>query len=799
MNKSTALGACVALAGCLTLALPATAAPSSNTNPYASYSATHGNTDEPYGGMIKEFGTVGVYGTEENPAPLPPEADDEEDTGSGDAPDGGDTGSGDDGSSPDSPSSGEDGSVVDTDRDAIVSFEVIADNARDAADAPVTIGQVFAQGAVRSGQSLVAVVDNKRIATQVDKKATWSDGSLRHAVISIRMPAGTAKRTVVGLVAAPAPDQGNGVSISELLGTSFDATAELKIRGRDYRVSARDLLTQINQGGGCSQWGRECKRWLSGPLTSEWIIGGPLAQGGDLADSAGVYFHVRAYRDERGVISNARVDTVIENNWAYPDTARNLRYNATITVGRNETRENGLKHYRQARWHKVLWWQDEPQVYARSDTRYLQESRAVSQYAKLAPTDRFLASRPSSFKPMTNGNQTAYMGATGAQSAIGPLPRWTSTYVVSGDERAFDWMMANDDAIGSYGFHYRDEETGRPLEITRHPYVTIANRRYAVQAGDPRVAADLLPGCKGDCASPYTFDIAHHPSIGYVPYLVTGDYYYLEEMQFAASYIELWSNEGYRGHDKGFLVHAQSQVRGQAWALRSIADAAFATPDSDPLKSYFGGLITNILNNYRDTYLADDSVSPLHVLNDYGAAIYRFNGNKRVGIAPWQQDFFVWSVGHAAELGFDGARPFLKWLSVFPIGRMTDWIADSDDGYCWTVAANYSLQIRDTRDGPDYSNLDEVYQKSLPGIQGLQCNSQSMANRLSNGARQYSVGEMVGYANSPTGFPSNFQPALAVAAASGVNKASEAWRIFADRRVQPDYRDYPNFAVVPRQ
>lgn len=819
MNHCTTFKACATIAGCFILALPAMPAHSAE-NPYADYSAPQGSGDKPYAGVIKEFGTAGTYGTEENPAPpredtsTPDEGSpDDSDNGNEGSPD--DPGNGDDGNTggdedtDDGGSDGEDsppeqspsegnGSVPNVDQGAIVSFEVKSIGDEDAASEPVTIGQVFARGAVRSGNSVVAVVDNKRIPTQVDTKATWSDGSLRHAVISVRMPAESGESTIVGLVPVDTPDQGSAISVSELLGTSFDATAELKIRGRSYSVSARDLLAQVSQVDGCSPWGKQCKQWLSGPIASEWIIGGPLSQGDGQADLAGVYFHVRAYRDERGVISQARVDTVIENSRAYPDTTRNLQYNATIKVGRHETRETGLKHYRQARWHKVLWWKDDPAVYARSDVRYLQDSRAVSRYEELKPTNKFLSSRPSSFEPMTNGDQTKRMGNGGAQQAIGPLPRWTSTYVVSGDERAFDWMLANDDAVGTYGFHYRDDQTGRPLEITRHPYVTIANRSYAARAEDPRFEEDLLPSCQGDCNSPYVFDISHHPSIGYVPYLVTGDYYYLEEMQFAASYMQLWANQKYRELDKGVLRGAQGQVRGQAWALRSMADAAFATPDRDPLKSYFNGLMDHILTDYQDAYLADESASPLHVINDYGAVIYGFDGQSRVGIAPWQQDFFLWSVGHAAELGFDKAEPFMKWLSEFSIGRMTDWQSDSDDGFCWIVASAYQLKIRDTRRGADYSSLDEVYRNSEPEIQGLSCNSQAMANRLSNGARQYVVGEMVGYAHSSTGFPSNFQPALATAASSGLKNASEAWRLFADRPIKPNYRNYANFAVVPR-
>ncbi|HKK05771.1 MAG TPA: hypothetical protein VKA50_07980, partial [Gammaproteobacteria bacterium] len=64
--------------------------------------------------------------------------------------------------------------------------------------------------------------------------------------------------------------------------------------------------------------------------------------------------------------------------------------------------------------------------------------------------------------------------------------------------------------------------------------------------------------------------------------------------------------------------------------------------------------------------------------------------------------------------------------------------------------------------------------------------------------------EMTGYPGSPTGYPSNLQPALAVAADSGIANAANAWSVFDGRTVKPgtdgtpDYNTDPQFAIVPR-
>lgn len=683
---------------------------------------------------------------------------------------------------------------------ATARFRVVS-TGNNADDPSITIGQVFARGAVAPDQTLAASIDDQRIPIQVDKKATWQDGTLRHAVVTVRLPQDKlGSNPVVTLNAINTPDAGASLTAGQVLATSFDANVSLKIDGSEYSASARALLSQASQMGNCGEWAAKCKQWLSGPLASEWIIGGPISAGGKEHPHLSVYFHVRAYADASGAVSRVRVDSVIENNWAYAPDPGNQRYDARITVGKNSFDAPNLTHYRRARWHKVMWWNGDPKTYARLDTEYLQSTGAISNYADLNLSKEFLNSRPTEFKPLTNGNQTAHMGQTGAQAAIGPLPRWTSTYVVSGAQRAFEWMLANDDAVGSYGFHYRDSDTGRPLRITDHPYVTLAAISFARRATNENYKTDVLPACKSDCKSPYSFDIPHHPSIGYVPYLVTGDYYYLEEMQFAASYVELWANPAYRNFDNGRLRRAQSQTRGQAWALRSIADAAFATPDTDPMKPYFEDQVATIISDYLTHYVDADDPNPLGLIVGKGEWVsYPLHGKSRVGIAPWQMDFFTWSVGHAAEQGLEDAPRLLEWVSQFQIGMMTNWLDKPDTGYCWLVASGYKLQIRPSRDAPDYRTLDEAYKNTFPSLYGLDCNSQEYVNQLSAlKNKRFKRGQMSGYAPSPTGFPSNLQIGLAMAADSGVSNGKKAWQIFESRSVKPDYDKTPNFAVVPR-
>ena len=60
------------------------------------------------------------------------------------------------------------------------------------------------------------------------------------------------------------------------------------------------------------------------------------------------------------------------------------------------------------------------------------------------------------------------------------------------------------------------------------------------------------------------------------------------------------SNPGYRANIKG-LFHS-GQVRGQAWILRTLADATYITPDNDILKKQFETFLLDNIDWYILNY-----------------------------------------------------------------------------------------------------------------------------------------------------------------------------------------------------
>src|SRR5699024_1514533 len=122
---------------------------------------------------------------------------------------------------------------------------------------------------------------------------------------------------------------------------------------------------------------------------------------------------------------------------------------------------------------------------------------------------------------------TNAMGQAGGRRDIGPLPAWAVLRLLTGDPR----MIQVDNTVGvlagSWPVHYRDETTGRPVSLERYPDLS-THPNLSNWSENPLSAIH----CGGDCSGKLKPDAAHQPSMDFVPYLLTGDYYYLEELQF---------------------------------------------------------------------------------------------------------------------------------------------------------------------------------------------------------------------------------------------------------------------------
>ena len=642
---------------------------------------------------------------------------------------------------------------------------------------PVTFGQVFAVGNVQPTDVIVGrLEDNSLVALQMDVKAKHADGSVRHAIFSAIIPTIAVNTTrTMSLAKNGSMTAGTAPSAADLLASGFTASVSATIGGVKYSASADQLIKAGVKN-----------TWLAGSVANEWQVSAPLKTAAGVAHpQLTARFAVRYY----GTAKKARVDVTIENNWAYEPNPQNYTYDAEVLVGgKSVYTKAGITHLTQARWRKLFWWGgDAPAVNTMLNTKYLIASRAVPNYdstvtiAESTLSDMSTQITGGAIEPMTLGLATAYMPTTGAHNDIGILPAWSTSYVMTMDKRARDATLLTGDGAGSFSMHYRDKNTDRPVSLKNYPYMTIAGRPSDTYNPAAK-RSEAFPACGGDCTTPYTHDTAHQPSLAYLPYLVTGDYYYLEEMQFWAMYDSFMSNPAYRENVKGLLTW--DQLRGQAWSLRTIAQAAYITPDADVMKSDLLTLVNNNLDWYNATYSNNAAANKLGIpINGYSIAY-----NNDTSIATWMDDFFTSAVGHTAELGFSKASALLAWKAKFPVARMTA------PGACWIIGAPYSLTIRLTNTSPVFDTVVTGYTNDMGAdFMKLPCNSPAMAAKLG-----LQLGDMGNISSGNMGYPANMQPALAYSADSGIPNAATAWRLFMSRTVKPNYGIGAQFAIVPR-
>jgi hypothetical protein len=641
---------------------------------------------------------------------------------------------------------------------------------------PVSFGQVFAPGDLKRGEGLLGrLADGRTVPLQLDVKATHVDGSVRHAVVSAAVPVAAGKPQTLVLVkdkAGARPAAGPGPAA--LLEEGFTASVSATIDGQVYSASADRLLRQ------------KPSVWLDGPLVTEWLVSAPLknAKGVD-HPRLSAHFAVRWYR----TLGKARVDVTLENTWAWQPTPQNIAYDARLLVGGKVVfAKPGLTHLNQARWRKVFWWGEVPDIHIRHDSAYLIATRALPNYDRsVRVSAKALADLEASFsgektEPMGIGLALAYMPTTGARNDIGLLPAWAAAYLLSMDPRAKMATLGTADLAGSWSMHYRDQRTGRPISLIDYPYMGLLGS--AADTTNPKSGkSELLPACARDaCKTPYVHDVAHQASFAYLPYLVTGDFYYLEELEFWAMY-DVFSNfTPYRENIKGLLK--SGQVRGQAWGLRTLGEAAYIVPDADPLKDDFRRILDSNLAWYNANYTDNPDADKLGFLSHGSALGYK----NKTGIAPWQDDFFTASVGHVADLGFPEAARLLAWKLRFPIGRMTA------SGTCWIKASMYDMTVRDAEKAAFYTTMEQAFKASHPEAAGLPCAGGEMAQAL-----KLKPGEMMGYASSPIGSAAIIQPALAYGADAGGEAGSRAWALYSRRSIKPDYSGAPQYAIVPRK
>ena len=538
------------------------------------------------------------------------------------------------------------------------------------ANYPMTLSLVFKQGDVPS--NVTANFSGANLTTQTDVKNRYADGSVKHALVSFSIPQVLAGQTHnIDIFNGGTNANSSYLTQTQLEASDFNASVSFSNftnSGANGSVSARQLLTSA----GTTDY------WMKGDVASEFLI---RDHNTNVNSQLNVQYNVRKYAGWNGY----RVDSIVENTRT--DARGILKYDVDVQLGQsnptNALSESGLKHNHDSRWHDVKWFGDKPpEVEVRYDVDYLASTGAIPKYdTSLTVPESKIASEYASWQASNHGlvdgriasgvNNTKrglinpYFGATGGRQEIGLQPTWNARYLLTMDNRMKDIMLNQADIAGSVPIHLRESnptksEVGNPVTIDDRP--TLFYREPHIN-NNPTATADRLTdvgpvkswdwgGCN-DTSACWNPDAAHQASFAYLPYLITGDQFYKEEMYFWASYDLIRTNPGYRGQTEGWL---RDQSRGEAWMVRNISDAAFLAPDADSEQAYFTEKTNNILDQWVEEYLTNGNFPAASYWARQAVASRAdplLDPNVTYYTSPWMDDFVLLVLDQMQDKGFD--------------------------------------------------------------------------------------------------------------------------------------------------
>jgi hypothetical protein len=331
------------------------------------------------------------------------------------------------------------------------------------------------------------------------------------------------------------------------------------------------------------------------------------------------------------------------------------------------------------------------------------------------------------------------MGSGGDNDHTGLYTAWDVWWLYTMDYRAQQMATESADLGAAWLFHYREGNVlkkltrtalngcgnlcdqaglGHVLSLTSRPSISTRNLKRP----------DRLPGDNpifvGSSSNGiWTLGMNHTWEPYTVAYTLTGDFWYLEESWFWASFGAGYTvgpaaaaHEYMRGPTgaEGTIVSEQckwdatakhwyaygywEEIRTQAWILRARVNTAFVSPDNTPEKSYFETLTKDVIAglegwhnvpaslndaSYKATWTWANTVqynncgiSPLHVFGRGGSEFVQTSSpyygiNNTVAEANGYGVYYMmFALGRAAELGFP-ANAIAQWSGKFYIDLIT--------------------------------------------------------------------------------------------------------------------------------
>jgi hypothetical protein len=542
----------------------------------------------------------------------------------------------------------------------------------------VTFGTSFARGQLPRGNGIEAVIAGKPTPAQIDIKNRYPDGSALFGVVTFRAPAmsGGADAPIM-LRSTAAPAQQGSVAILPAL-QKHDITITLALANPGMPTSyvtidAAKLLASAQASGQTSPW-------LTGPIAAETRVSQHI-QG-----SLRLVLDLRAYAS-----GGVAADVQLNNDIAMSKQGGTETYGITISQsGKPVFAIPSIHQFQYQDWHTIIRASGRAPINVVHDVAAMERIGIVPAYqlavgmTRTTLVDELKAiTAPGWDAPLAVNGVTQYMPGVGGRGDIGPTNAANAVWLITQNPVAAEYAMGQSDTAGAVPWHFFYEKTGNFLTTDDFPNIWTDGR-----GGPASYTTGLTQQVDGKTG--WATDVAHQPDLSFIPYLMTGRRYVLDQLdaEAASSEVGQWPSVQARNQGQGIVVGPSEQVRGAAWSLRELADSAYIDPDHSPMRAYFKHMIANnmdFLEQHLPAWTTAEGQLYGYIVGTYGSGTNAF--------APWQQDYFATTMATMAFQGVPGARKILLWENHFLAGSLLT----NATGYNWHNGISYNLFIQSAK------------------------------------------------------------------------------------------------------
>jgi len=559
-------------------------------------------------------------------------------------------------------------------------------------DYPLQFARAFVEGEIPNYAQIV--LDGIELPTQCDVKNRWGDGSVEFAIMAAVIPSllpGVPATLQFANIASSTNTPAGRSSVP-----AYDARIMITnpVGGATAYASAREML----EAGHYSMW-------TSGPIAQTYLV----------ADRSAARIHDIGWTANRSIHpwfvvtvwpTLGRVFTRFVGEICNTEAMEAQTYNLDLTVGGvGVYSQHDIAHVPATRWTRTAWYGGvpEPKVNLYHNIAYLAQTGIVPRYDPAVAIPASTSEAHYANWLTTNraiggaGWWQPSMPTTGGRLDIGLAPSWNASALLSGDWRDREIALGQAELAGWWKRHIREGDAtkanlGRTIHChTRGTYGFLDSRF-------PGTTEDAITIIDAGAANAWQADIAHHPDPFSLPYLMTGDPFFLDGLEMWQGCNSLWGNPGYRNYAH-MTCYGDGQPRAMGWMYRTLFNAAALLPDADPLKAVFEQMVDEAIakdEGQRHINTTEFAGSAQHA---FGAAPIGTTGDGWAGYGPgpcrwwagaggysatdpvyyntaicysasghWMNFFVIAALGRGRELGYP-VDALLEWAAPHVIGQ----------------------------------------------------------------------------------------------------------------------------------